>query len=584
MKWIGQHIYDLVARFRGDVYLEDISTGTIASGGNLGLDSNNKIVKQSDTGITDLHGAGVDGSNNQLLTDDGDGTVTSEAYLTFENTSNISTLTLLSDQDTSDYFKIKTTTSGSTTLMTFDDDGNNADFEVAALGDIILDANGQIKLEPIAGNNILLDGTVTVDGGAVGGLASLTSSADLSIVATGNDIQVDTDLFQIFSATTEKPLVEIKSTTNDEKGSTLQFTSDRGAAGVDGDNIGTILFVGDNNAQQQTSFAKIIGSVSESADGSESGKLEFFVSETDGEATAALTAGLTIEGEHNVDGEIDVTIAAGAASTTTIAGTLTMGSTAALTNAGLVAVANQSSITGLGTISSGVWNGTAIASAYMASATDSAKGAVELATTAETTTGTDTGRAVTPDGLKDGYQGSTNVTTLGTIATGTWEGTAIASDQQKHVMHYQTTGYSNAPSNYEISKQVSANTAPFQHDQDIGADGLTAQNVSLWLRSGGHVMPRACTLKRWTGWAASNGSSTTYIALFRVRPVRDDSTQISAVLLDEFSYTALGNSNAEDFDETSFTDASLNKGDIVFTAMKGPGSAQYFNGTLEVEF
>ena len=45
MKWIGQHIYDLISRFRSDVYLEDVSTGTIASGGNLGLDSNNKIVK-----------------------------------------------------------------------------------------------------------------------------------------------------------------------------------------------------------------------------------------------------------------------------------------------------------------------------------------------------------------------------------------------------------------------------------------------------------------------------------------------------------------------------------------------------------
>ena len=45
MNWIGQHIYDLISRFRDDVYLEDISSGTIASGGNLGLDSNNKIVK-----------------------------------------------------------------------------------------------------------------------------------------------------------------------------------------------------------------------------------------------------------------------------------------------------------------------------------------------------------------------------------------------------------------------------------------------------------------------------------------------------------------------------------------------------------
>ena len=37
MKWIGQHIWDLVSRFRDDVYLEGIETGTIASGGSLGL-------------------------------------------------------------------------------------------------------------------------------------------------------------------------------------------------------------------------------------------------------------------------------------------------------------------------------------------------------------------------------------------------------------------------------------------------------------------------------------------------------------------------------------------------------------------
>jgi len=62
MKWIGQHIYDLIARFRNDVYLEDISTGTIASGGNLGLDSNNKIVKATEaTGDITSVTLGTDG-------------------------------------------------------------------------------------------------------------------------------------------------------------------------------------------------------------------------------------------------------------------------------------------------------------------------------------------------------------------------------------------------------------------------------------------------------------------------------------------------------------------------------------------
>ena len=43
---------------------------------------------------------------------------------------------------------------------------------------------------------------------------------------------------------------------------------------------------------------------------------------------------------------------------------------------------------------------------------------LKLATTAETTTGTDTTRAVTPDGLKDGYQGSSNVVTTGALNSG----------------------------------------------------------------------------------------------------------------------------------------------------------------------
>ena len=42
MKFIGQYIQDFIAKFRSDVYLEGVSSGTIASGGNLGLDSNNK--------------------------------------------------------------------------------------------------------------------------------------------------------------------------------------------------------------------------------------------------------------------------------------------------------------------------------------------------------------------------------------------------------------------------------------------------------------------------------------------------------------------------------------------------------------
>ena len=43
MKWIGQHIYDLVARFRNDVYLEDLSTTTETNV--LVVDSTGKVSK-----------------------------------------------------------------------------------------------------------------------------------------------------------------------------------------------------------------------------------------------------------------------------------------------------------------------------------------------------------------------------------------------------------------------------------------------------------------------------------------------------------------------------------------------------------
>lgn len=96
MKWIGQHIVDFIARFRSDVYLESIADGTVASDKFLGLDSNNKIVKEAiTTSVTDLHDAGVDGSANQLLTDDGDGSITSEAGLTYDS----ETLTIGNDDN-----------------------------------------------------------------------------------------------------------------------------------------------------------------------------------------------------------------------------------------------------------------------------------------------------------------------------------------------------------------------------------------------------------------------------------------------------------------------------------------------------
>ena len=165
-------------------------------------------------------------------------------------------------------------------------------------------------------------------------------------------------------------------------------------------------------------------------------------------------------------------------------------------------------------------------------------------------------------------------------------GTPLATDQQKNVMHYDFQGYATGDgTNYEMANNLSDTNAPFEHNISLGEDGVTATTVQNIIRSGGKVMPRACTLRRWTGWAAAAGSQTAYVALFKVTPTRNSNTDLSAVLLDEFSYTALGNAKMEDFDETSFTATAIAAGDILITAMKSQsGAVHYFTSTVEVEF
>ena len=97
MKFIGQFIQDFIARFRNDVYLESVESGTIASGGNLGLDSNNKIVKAAEvggsvdltsevTGVLPVSSGGTGNStlnNNGVLTGNGTGAIVSNTTMSY---------------------------------------------------------------------------------------------------------------------------------------------------------------------------------------------------------------------------------------------------------------------------------------------------------------------------------------------------------------------------------------------------------------------------------------------------------------------------------------------------------------------
>lgn len=84
--------------------------------------------------VTTLNGSTANG----LTTYASANTLDVEQYLLFTNSSNISTLELLSDQDTGDKFSIATTTHGATTISTVDDDAAAAHLTLFADGDTIV--------------------------------------------------------------------------------------------------------------------------------------------------------------------------------------------------------------------------------------------------------------------------------------------------------------------------------------------------------------------------------------------------------------------------------------------------------------
>jgi len=221
----------------------------------------------------------------------------------------------------------------------------------------------------IAGNGLSGGGTtgaVTLNVDA--SIPEITTLAGLTSIGTdGQNLVLLADYITCNNTTAHTPEFLITNQGNDATGPIISLDTQRTAslpplAGQDDDVCGTIRFRGydDGGTPGESTFALMQAQIHDATSGQESGKLSFYVANHDGGAGA----GLILTG-GSVNDEVDVTVGLGAASVTTLAGTLTMGSTAAMTNAGLLSVANQSGITGLGTINSGTWQGAVIGSEYL---------------------------------------------------------------------------------------------------------------------------------------------------------------------------------------------------------------------------
>ena len=207
MKWIGQHIWDFISRFRTTVYLENLETSSDENV--LVVDSDGKVTKNTTLGGADLT---YNGS-------------TANGVLTYGSASTI-------DVESDIYF----------------------------------------------------------------------NSSDLTILDSG---------------TGGGPTITLSNSNADAFGPSLKLVKTQN--GADNDILGKLTWTAKDDGGGVHDFATIIASIADATAGQEAGKLEFAVAEYDGSIS---TIGLKLDGDTDADGEIDVTIGAGAASMTTIVGDL----------------------------------------------------------------------------------------------------------------------------------------------------------------------------------------------------------------------------------------------------------------------
>jgi hypothetical protein len=222
---------------------------------------------------------------------------------------NTTTLVALTDGDGVNTFCLQLAT---TSALIVDDaklyfgTGSDASFEYDEDGnDVLLYDGANFRIE---------DDTQLQFGAAADWTVEYDEDGDDDLVFTGSDMAIE-------SSTTAKPLVLIKNTTDDQVGAELRFVATQGGTnGVDNDVAGTISFYSnDDGTPTNQKFAQMVCKATDVTSGGEEGSLSFGVAEYDG----TVTDGLVLTGQP-ADGEVDVTIGAGASSTTTIAGDLTM--------------------------------------------------------------------------------------------------------------------------------------------------------------------------------------------------------------------------------------------------------------------
>tara|TARA_R100001460_G_scaffold21907_1_gene44574 strand:+ start:1958 stop:4684 length:2727 start_codon:yes stop_codon:yes gene_type:complete len=201
-----------------------------------------------------------------------------------------------------------------------------------------------------------IDGTLEADAITVGGENIISGG----IITTLGEIGQDTVTFS--SANSDDPVVQIKNKTNNANSEArLHLIKDRGAAADQGDNIGSVKFIGENDAQETIDYGEMfveIGTSGGDVDTDEAGVMYLKVATSDG-STSGLRAGVTLEGSTSAN-VVNVGLGSGTASTVTVAGNLVVNGTTTTVNSTTVNLNDHNIVLDSGNSTSAVVNGAGI--------------------------------------------------------------------------------------------------------------------------------------------------------------------------------------------------------------------------------
>ena len=194
-----------------------------------------------------------------------------------------------------------------------------------------------------------------------------------------------------------------------------------------------------------------------------------------------------------------------------------------------------------------------------------------------------------------GFETATNNTVLGknagTSATGidgnlVWQGKSLMGATNYKMQAYITSGLTN----YSYGQDIIDNKSPFLINIDSGGDTLGSITIApnaFFEMGQGQIVPENSSVVSIKGWATSTTGTGFTIAICKLTPVVNNTSNRTALRVKEIELTGLSSNNKLiAIDETTFavaTDANILAGDIIFPMIKeaSAGSEIYMNLTIK---